>query len=115
MNWSRSKHLRAPPEDISALTVNVADELSQRKEKELNVVIYGLPELVDTNADEPSEEEEQEATSKFLTEQLQVADPSLTRTFRMGRRQAERPRPLKVMFSDATKRSDTLSSAKSLG
>lgn len=109
------RHAVASADDVNALTTNVADELLARKDKELNIVIYGLEELPHTDEDEPSEEQEKTHTAQFLTSQLKVEDPSFTRVFRMGRRQTDRPRPIKVMFTESTKRAQTLDSAKSLG
>ena len=117
-SWSHhkgKKHLAASPADVNALTSDVADEMMARKEKELNVVIYGLEELECTDDEDPTEDEEKVATSEFLSSTLKVEEPNLTRVFRMGRRRDDKPRPLKVMFSDSTKKAATLNSAKSLG
>ena len=109
-------HLKAPLSDVNALTSTVADELIARKEKELIIVIYGLPELpIPIDSESASEDDEKTSTATFISQNLQVENPELTRVFRMGRRQPERPRPLKVMFSSAEDRRITLEKAKSLG
>ena len=115
-DWSPARsHLTASTSDISAMTCTVADELAERKEKELNVVIYGLPELPREDDNDPTEEKEQDNVSKFLNENLNVENPDLSRTFRMGRRNPNKPRPVKVMFNNAAPRKSTLDNAKSLG
>lgn len=103
--------------DIDAVTGLVSEEILARKEKELNVVIYGLPELETTNDTPASDADELTGVKDFLSADLQVQDPDLSRVFRMGkpRSPAERPRPLKVMFKCADKRSKTLDNAKNLG
>ncbi len=110
----KQDHATGSIADVSALTVKVADELSERKAREMNVVVYGMEELSDSETD-ASEDEEKEAVTKVITEALKVQHPQLSRAFRLGRRQTNRPRPLKVVFSDGGKRQETLEAAKSLG
>lgn len=109
------KHATASPNDVMALTSAVSDEISERKDKEMNLVIQGLPEQEEgegvTNA---------EAESKCLQnvcsllESIEVPNPSISKAFRMGKRQSGRPRTVKVICSTQETRQKALSNAKRL-
>ncbi len=90
-------------------------ELSERKEKELNVVIYGMEERLETGLNTHTEEQESAAMSELISEKLGVQNPEISRAFCLGHRQHGRPRPFKVMLPDLEERRATLDSAKSLG
>jgi len=109
----QSKHVTAPFNDVNSLTSAVTDEMISRKEKELNVVIFGIDEPP-MDVDPLTDEDEKLAVTNFLSDSLQIPNPQLTKVFRLGKRLPNRPRPLKVCFSDASKRKATLVKAKSL-
>ena len=103
--------------DIDAVTNLVSDEILARKEKELNLVIYGLAEL-ESQDDEPvTDADEQAKVEELLKTDLKVDQPGLTRVFRMGKKRtpSDRPRPLKVMFAAPGPRTQTLDKARDLG
>ncbi len=76
-----------------------------RRNKEMNIVIYGLPEL---GADGASEQEEIQAVAILLGEgphsNVQVGD--IQQAFRLGRPRPahERPWPIKVFLGSSPKR-----------
>ena len=104
------KHFTAPPADVNALTSSVADELEARNSKTLNLVIVGLDEEEEVDA---SENDVMENVNKLLRN-IDVQSPNITRVFRMGRRNANRPRPVKVFCGNADTRSNVLNKAKKL-
>ena len=126
-NWS---HVGGNVEknDVMAIVNTVANELEQRKEKELNVVIYGLPEITNNNADDESDMEEEDAQSmerkekqlvcKLLKEGLKydASEERITRAFRLGKVRAphEKPRPMKVYLDQAKTKQSVLDKRKSL-
>ena len=102
------KHMSAPAPDVIALSSKVADELEARREKVDNLVVQGLPET-------PSDDEdEQKASITELLQSIEVNNPSVTRAFRMGRRSADRPRPIKVICGNSVTKQSALSKAKKL-
>lgn len=108
----RQDHMTATSSDVNALTSTVADELQERKEKELNLVIVGLAE-----GEEESEENPDAATKRKVDQLLQslnVTHPKLTKVFRIGKKNQTRPRPIKVFCEDRNTRSTILSKGKDL-
>ena len=75
-DWSpqSSHHHRAPMSDVMALTSTVTDELQARKDKEQNLVIYGLQETASSETD--SEEVEKAAVCALLNT-IQVPRPNV--------------------------------------
>ena len=100
---------------MHALVGSVADELEARRNKEINIMIYGLPEL---GTDSASEQEEIKAVATLLDEGLhsnvQVGD--IQQAFRLGRPRPahDRPRPIKVFLGSSPKRQAVLNKAKTL-
>ena len=82
---SREVHQTASLSDVMALAATVADELQSRKDKDQNLVIYGLCEITADRDSTVSEESEKEGACEFLTD-LQVPSPNISTVFRMGRR-----------------------------
>ena len=113
-DWStqQNNHSTAHPADVSALTSNVADELQQRKEKEMNLVIDCLPEANDTSDSDPDVVTKQQVDR--LLHSIDVANPKISRVFRMGRKTNTRPRPIKVFCEDLVTRSTILAKCKNL-
>lgn len=110
--WSQqrqSRHLSASSDDIIALTSTVADEMAERKGKEKNIVIQGLQE----RNTEATEADTLAEVNTFLTS-LKVDNPQIARAFRMGQKQNNRPRLVKVMCSDEITKERVLSNAKQL-
>ena len=105
------RYMEATAGNVGSMTANVADELIERREKEMNVIFHGYEEISDGDA---SGEEERVAATQFIQTQLAVAEPDLTQASRLGRRQPGRPRPLRVTFSNCNKRLHTLAAARSL-
>ncbi len=90
---SREVHQTASLPDVMALAATVADELQSRKDKDQNLVIYGLCEITEDRDSTVSEESEKEVVSDRLTD-LQVPSPNISTGFRMGRRSLGRRRPV---------------------
>ena len=110
------KHLSAPVQDVMALTTKVADEMLARKEKETNLVIVGLPEDA-VEKDDPQDPAGNDACRNNVCSLLQsigVENPWMTRVFRMGKRQPDRPRPVKVICDGSETRKLALENAKKL-
>ena len=74
---SREVHQTAPLSDVMALTATVADELQSRKDKDQNLVIYGLREITEDRDSTDNEESEKEAACELLTD-LQVQSPNIS-------------------------------------
>jgi hypothetical protein len=104
-DWSQVGD-RVSPESVQALVSSVSDELTERKEKELNIVIYGLKEAtiqkVGTLFDEG------------LKCTVNTAD--ITRAFRLGRPSpaGDKPRPVKVFLRDRKAKDIVLDKCKFL-
>ena len=109
---SQKSHMTASLSDVSALTSTVADELQERKEKELNLVIVGLPEGDDESQGNPDAASQRKVQQ--LLQSLEVPNPKLTKVFRLGKRCPTRPRPIKVFCEDRATRSTILSKGKDL-
>lgn len=118
-DWSAvpSRRQHSTTGDLEALTCTVADELEARKEKQANVVIYGLPELPPgTDDEQPSEDAEKDSVSTLLKDDLGIQNPDVVRAYRMGRPRTDRkPRPIKVHLPDTTHKKTVLENAKKLG
>ena len=93
-----------------ALTSTVADELQSRKEKEQNLVVFGLEESAEHTE---SEDAVKEKVCNLLSS-LEVPSPDISTVFRMGRRSPGRPRPVKVFCGNADTRSAALRNARKL-
>ena len=106
----QQKHWSAPVDDVMALTTKVAEEITERKGKEQNFVIQGLPES------NPPTESGGDCQNEVCTilRSIGVTNPVLSRTFRMGAVQPNKPRPIKVMCGDENTRRLTLENAKRL-
>ena len=94
--------------DVSALVSTVADEMQARRDKELNLVIYGIEE-----PESDSESEDKNSVCEVLTT-LQVESPNVTTVFRMGRKTSGRSRLLKVYCGNSETRQSALQRAKKL-
>ena len=110
---SREAHQTAPLSDVMALTATVADELQSRKDKDQNLVIYGLREITEDRDSTVNEESEKEAVCELLTH-LQVPSPNISTVFRMGRRSPGRPRPVKVFCGNPETREVALRNSRKL-
>lgn len=115
--WSQNgnqRHLSASPSDINAMTAAVAEELQARDDKQLNLVIQGLPEHTAAGADPPTEDDEKDLVIKMLKDSTEVHNPQIVRVFRMGKSAPDRPRPIKVMCENSATRKTILTNAKKL-
>ncbi len=110
---SREAHQTAPLSDVMALTATVADELQSRKDKDQNLVIYGLREITEDRDSTVNEESEKDAVCELLTH-LQVPSPNISTVFRMGRRSPGRPRPVKVFCGNPETREVALRNSRKL-
>ena len=103
--------------DVHAIVSTVADELEERKQKDLNVVIYGLVESTDDEV-EATENIEKQKVAQLFADGLKcnVSSDDITGAFRLGRRREnnEKPRPMKVYLRDQISRQTILSKRKSL-
>ena len=107
---------RAAPADVEVLVSTVSDEMEARKEKQCNIVVYGLAELPVVGDEQPSEDDEQEAVTNLLKDDLEIDQPVVTRAYRMGRVRSDgKPRPLKVHLADVTEKKTVLQNTKKLG
>jgi hypothetical protein len=121
-NWSAPSHNAIAPTDVQALVSSVSDELTQRKEKELNIVVYGLKEKP-ADENNPEEVESEEEVKQALADlfdtgvKCNVSADKINRAFRLGkpRRPDEKPRPIKVFMKDPDSRRSILENCKNLG
>ncbi len=108
-----------PANDVHTLVSNVADELASRKEIELNVVIYGLPEIESTAGNSASEQDEKLHVASLFKDGLHSAteEGDIVQAVRLGRPREphEKPRPVKVFLRDTTTRKIVLDKSKTLG
>ena len=105
-------------ENVQAIVSSVSDELAERKDKELNLVIYGLKE--DASQDRPNTDPDtRQQVSSLFENGLKCDVPyhDIDRAFRLGRPRppGEKPRPVKVFLRSPTARQKVLDSCKSLG
>ncbi len=83
--WTPQTHTHtASVSDITALANTVAEEMQARKDKELNLVIYGIQESAATT-DEEMETDDKNSVCDVLNS-LQVPTMNVTNVFRMGRK-----------------------------
>lgn len=115
-NWGHSTGNRPDIDCVQDIVGSVSDELAARKDKELNVVIYGLKEDP-SNSDNP-EEATKASVANLLENGLNCGVPSqeISRAFRLGRPRpvGEKPRPIKVFIKNQTSRSKILEKCRSL-
>ncbi len=78
---SNQSHHTAPLSDVMALTSTVADELQSRKDKEQNLVVFGLEE----SAEHTESEDAGKDKVCYLLSSLEVPSPNISTVFRMGR------------------------------
>ena len=88
----------------------MADELESRKGKENNLVIIGLPESTNEHA---TDDEEKTLVNNLLKD-ININQPGIARVFRMGRRNMDRPRPVKVFCESKQHQEQVIQNAKLL-
>lgn len=117
----QNEELKAKCEQLSnapgSFLENFIDECEQRRKRECNVFVTGLPEATtDWNSDEP-EDHDREVMSRLLNAiDCSVAEADIKELRRVGRvaARSSRKRPLLVTFANASQKWNVLKSASRL-
>lgn len=97
-------------EDISKLVDARHSELEDRKRRETNITIFNLPEHNFTTGSENKKADEQDFN--MLCSSLGLETPSFSNCFRLGRKTADKTRPVKVLLTSKVQRRALLENAK---
>ena len=82
-------------------TLSILDELADRERRRKNLIVYNLPENSDRQADKTKFQE--------LSTTVFNLDLSITKVFRLGKRNDDKPRPLLVGLENETEKTEILS------
>lgn len=105
-----ARDVKSPKETVNIN--NVVNELSLRGEKEKNLVIYGIDEADNREANP----DETEVVCRLFSEVLGCSEKVPAKCFRMGkvREQGEKPRPFKIFMESVTDKQSILNNAYKL-
>lgn len=92
---------------------NILLEIEERERRKTNLIISGIPEKEDGNVKERREWDDEKVDSLFRG-LADLDNDDFTKTFRIGRADARKPRMLKVVCRNEETKRDVLSKAKDL-
>ena len=97
-------------EDINGLVDSRNSELEDRRRRELNITVFGLPEH--NNLLGSDNKREDEADMKFIGNKLGIQDLNIVICFRLGKKLPNKTRALKVILAEKSHRKFMLDNAK---
>ena len=97
-------------DDINNLVDSRNKELEDRRRRELNLTIFSLPEYnYPTGAENKAKDE---LDVKYISTKLGLQEIKIVTCFRLGKKQANKTRPLKVILAEKAQRKFMLENAK---
>lgn len=93
--------------------MNIFSEIEDRERRKNNIVISGVPEKEDGNAEERKEWDEEKA-EKLFDELAGLNSEDFMKTYRIGKTDSKKPRLLKVICRNDEIKRDLLTKAKDL-
>ncbi|MEW8545300.1 MAG: hypothetical protein AB2693_17395, partial [Candidatus Thiodiazotropha sp.] len=97
-------------EDVDRLVDSRNKELEERKRRELNITLFNLPEHSNSNGNDNKREDERDFTK--ISSELGLDNVNIVTSFRLGRKQVNKIRPLKVILAEKAHRKFLLDNAK---
>ena len=97
-------------DDINSLVESRNKELEDRRRRELNLTIFSMPEYnYPTGAKNKAKHE---SDVKYISTKLGLQELNMVTSFRLGKKQANKIRPLKVLLAEKAQRKFMLENAK---